>query len=106
MRTSLAVAMVVVAVLEGCAAQGQTPPPASYKNPVVAEFARDRERCMQEAAFAAPGGGKITFGGGYGGNPFIASGPYMDCMVARGYKADAIGDVLGTPGTEKSMGGL
>jgi|SRR5579871_592422 len=87
-----------------CAAAPQSP--ASYKSPSGPGFAKDRETCMQQAAFDAAGGGKITFGGGYGGNTFFSAGPYMDCMVARGYRADAIGDPLGTPGTERQMGGM
>jgi hypothetical protein len=99
----MTVAMLGIALLGGCAAQEKSP--QSYKSPSGPEFARDRDSCMQTAAFKAPDGGKITFGGGYGGNAFFSSGPYLDCMVARGYKADAIGDVLGTPSTQKSMGG-
>ena len=105
MRASLAFAMIGIATLQGCATPGQTPSPVSYKSATGPDFARDRESCMQEAALNVSGVGKITFGGGYGGNPFFSSGPYMDCMVARGYKADAIGDVLGTPSTQSSMGG-
>ena len=103
MRASITAAMLGIALLGGCAAQQK--PPQSYKSPGGPDFARDRDSCMQEAAFNAAGGGKITFGGGYGGNRFFSAGPYMDCMVARGYKDDAIGDVLGTPSMQKSVGG-
>jgi hypothetical protein len=99
----MTIALLAIALLGSCAAQEKSP--QSYKSPAGPGFARDRDSCMQEAAFNAPGEGKITFGGGYGGNAFFSAGPYMDCMVARGYKADAIGDVLGTPSTQKSMGG-
>ena len=102
MRTSITAAMLGIALLGGCAAQEKSA--QSYKSPSGPGFARDRESCLQEAAFSVPGVGKITFGGGYGGNPFISSGPYMDCMVARGYKAEAIGDVLGTPSAQRPMG--
>src|SRR5437588_2943759 len=93
-----------LAFLCGCGAAPKSP--ESYKSPSGAEFSGDREICMQQAGFAAASGGKITFGGGYGGNVFFSSGQYMDCMVARGYRADALGDPLGTPGTERQMGGM
>ena len=104
MRKSSFTAFVGVALLCGCAAEQKSA--GSYKSPSGPEFAKDRETCMQQAAFDAAGGGKITFGGGYGGNTFFSSGRYMDCMVARGYRAEAIGDPLGTPGTERQMGGM
>ena len=99
----MTLAMLAIALLGGCAAQEKSA--QSYKSPAGPDFAVDRESCMQEAAFNVSGVGKITFGGGYGGNAFFGSGPYLDCMVARGYKAEAIGDVLGTPSTQKSIGG-
>ena len=89
-------------VLAGCAASATRP--GNYKAASGAEFERDREACMKQAQFNASGNA-ITFGGGYGGNAFFSSGPYLDCMVARGYAADAVGDPLGTPATERSMGG-
>ena len=98
------VVMMDVALLGGCATQRQIPSPESFKNPEGPDFVRDRAACLQEAAFTVSGVGKITYGGGDIGNPFVSSGQYMDCMVARGYKAEAIGDVLGTPGTQRPMG--
>src|SRR5437588_10047924 len=93
-----------LALLCGCGAAPKSP--ESYKSPSGAEFSKDRESCMQQAAFDAAGGGKITFGGGYGGNAFVSAGPYMECMVARGYRAAAIRDPLGTPGTERQLAGM
>ena len=101
MRVQRFLMALLCAALAACAAQA---PSVQYRPASGEEFARDRDACMQKAQFNSSGN-PITFGGGYGGNAFYSSGPYLDCMVARGYSPDAIGEVLGTPSREKSIGG-
>lgn len=97
-------AMAIVLVLTVAACAGAEQGARSYKEPSGPAFASDRDTCMKEAQFNSSGN-PITFGGGFGGNAFFSSGRYMDCMVARGYAAAAIGDPLGTPAAERSIGG-
>ena len=47
----------------------------------------------------------VALSGVTAGNTFFSSSGYMDCMVSRGYAANAIGDPLGTPATDRYIGG-
>jgi hypothetical protein len=89
-----------LAGLGGCAAQGEHVQSSGSE----AALKSDREQCADEARLKISAAERITFGGFSNANPVMSSGAFTDCMLARGHKAEAIGDVYGSPNSQSQIG--
>ena len=98
-----AVLVIGAALLAGCASQVPQPVAAAQQQR-HADPAKDRAECMQEAALKVQNARSISFGGRNMNNPFVHSAAFTDCIVARGYRPDELGNFLAVPDQQRQMG--
>lgn len=97
-----AVFLISALLLAGCASQALQPVAADRQR--HADPAKDRAECMQEAALKVQNGPAISFGGRNTNNLFVHSAAFTDCIVARGYRPDELGNFLAVPDQQRQMG--
>jgi len=99
MRPFLVSIIAGVALLAGCAA----PNAPAVSEPDAGKIARARADCQNKARLQVSTG-EINAGGGLSYNPFISARAFDDCMRAHGFSADASGEFLSAPDSQRQMG--
>lgn len=94
MRSSLFIS-VGFALLAGCATPASTPD--------AAKITQARAECQDKARLQVSTG-EINAGGGLSYNPFTSTRAFDDCMRSHGISAEAAGDFLSAPDSQRQMG--